>query len=160
MEEVYKQTVSCDCFHFLTVVIWLRSHSSEPFSHGLAARFRPAFKQKRIAGDGPSSASACEEMTYCHAPEVFRTRLPPFIVFTEMSSLDSSQGRRPVHLFPSRLFLGAHESHCLHPLSQLEPRFRAVISQDPRRGSSHRLGHPECDPDQPHQLSPLGLDLG
>jgi hypothetical protein len=22
----------CDCFHFLTVVIWLRSHSSEPFA--------------------------------------------------------------------------------------------------------------------------------
>ena len=66
-----------DCFHFLTVVIWLRSHSSEPFAYAMAARFRLALKQKQIQGDGPSNVSACEDMTYCHAPEIFRTQLAP-----------------------------------------------------------------------------------
>ena len=74
MEEVYKQTASCNFFHFLTVVNRLRSNSSEPFAYALVARIRLAFKQNQIAGDSPSNALAHEDMTYCYDPEAFRTQ--------------------------------------------------------------------------------------
>lgn len=52
--KVYKQTVSCTCFHFLTVVILPRSHSSESFAYCICSEISRALKQKHIASDGPS----------------------------------------------------------------------------------------------------------
>jgi hypothetical protein len=63
------------CFHFLTVVTWLLSLLVGTLCTCIGSEDRLAFKQKQIVGDGPSNASAYEDMTYCYAPEASRTQM-------------------------------------------------------------------------------------
>ena len=45
--KVYKQAVSCDCFHFLAVVTRLRYYSSEPFAYAMVARIEKPSKRNK-----------------------------------------------------------------------------------------------------------------
>jgi hypothetical protein len=160
VEEVYKQTVSLRLFPLPHG----RDLASIPLvgtlCYALAARFRPAFKQKQIAGDCPSIAPACDDMTYCHAPEVSRTQLPTsyrvhgdeFVQF-----LYGEDSRAP----PFQPSAPRSTRKSLSPPSPPNPNLTFAQSAHKTLAAAAATGFDtlECDPDQPHQLSPLGSDL-
>jgi hypothetical protein len=162
LEEVYKQTASCHFFHFLTVVNRLRSNSSEPFAYALAARTRLAFKQNQMAGDSPSNRFSARkyDILLCSGslsyPAVHLLLRPWRGIRAILSSEDVQCSSFPAvySLKFTKVIVSTLSSN---QTSRPAQSARKTLAAAPAKGIVTSL---ECNPDQPHQLSPLGSVLG
>lgn len=68
--KVYKQIVSCACFHFLTVMIGLDLTRRNHLHIALVARFQSLQTETRRVRWSFKALYCYEELTCCQAPEV------------------------------------------------------------------------------------------
>jgi hypothetical protein len=161
MEAIYKQIVPCDCFHLLAVMIWLRSHSSAPFAthwqRGSTSlqtetnRRRRSFRRfgARRYEILPRSGS----LSYPTGSS-YRVHRDEFVRF---STVKMSRTSSFLSVYSSELTKVIVSTLSPNPSWPPAPSAHKTLAAAPATGLDTS---PECDPDQPHQLSPLGSALG
>lgn len=131
--KVYKQIISCACFRFLTVVIWLDLTRR-------TCEISTAYKQKHFALDNPSTCYTLRRLTHRQLWSRLYRIDNHFIESTRWARVVPYSEDVPYLSFPGTA--SAEEGYCLHPFPQPDTRSGAVNPQDHRRGISHRLCPP------------------